>query len=171
MASSQQHWQDTPLEPTTPIRMGTCPHCDQVTPMNKPNCLRCGKWQAWGDDAVAALRRNRLTAFRNQEEIEESEWTALRNSEDSEAPPVPIPHRALRGFHILRNKPARAAAAAAMLASILGGGYVGSRVLFPPRTPHPRTVATGRCADKTWTYAVNRRGACAGHGGVKVFYK
>lgn len=38
-------------------------------------------------------------------------------------------------------------------------------------TPPARLRATAKCVDGTWSYAYNRQGACAGHGGVKVFYK
>jgi len=58
----------------------------------------------------------------------------------------------------------------AFLFLLLGVG-AWSVMARPRYTPRPATRATARCVDGSWSYAVQRQGACSTHGGVKVFYR
>lgn len=57
------------------------------------------------------------------------------------------------------------------LLAVAGGAYC----LGSGRNSHgngsPRSVATARCVDGTYSFASNHTGACAAHGGVREFYR
>ncbi|HEX8834296.1 MAG TPA: DUF3761 domain-containing protein [Abditibacteriaceae bacterium] len=125
----------------------------------------------WGDRCVAAMRAQRLQRFRAKELKHEKHWAKSRLDVQAQAKPLSVRWRVSHLLHELRVRPALGVPAATVFSVVLFGCTFMAFSALPRKTPHPRDVATGRCVDGSWTYARNRSGACAGHGGVKVFYR
>ena len=153
------------------VEYANCPRCEQSTPLAKPNCSRCGLWMPWGDKAVAEARHKRRRDFEAREAQEELDWIAVRSDHQAQAPREKVAWRLRRTAYLTTLSPARLAALSIGTAGLLVATTWGALSMLPRHTPRPETRATGRCGDGTWTYALNRSGACAGHGGVKVFYR
>lgn len=148
-----------------------CDNCGQMVLLSRATCMDCAAWQPWGDQAVARARRERLAAFRRDELVKEREWENWRREQNAQAPRQAARWRFLRVLHELRCRPERAALATIAASTVLCGAAFSIGRAIPRYTPRPETRATAKCQDGTWSYAVNRAGACAGHGGVKTFYK
>lgn len=110
--------------------MGECPRCSTMTPCMRPTCIKCGKWQEWGDQAVTALRKDRIRKFREEEEREEAEWKAARFAPEARAPRLSLMHSLQGSLHTLQLElltfslvqPARALSTTAVLALAFAAG-------------------------------------------------
>lgn len=145
-----------------------CPRCFESVSSQRPNCGACGLWMPWGDARIEQLREERRAEFAARELREEAEWAEARAHGQASAPAPGLATKARSLGHRAGLSPRANWAVGAACGAVLGAvATLGLQVLVPSASKRP----TGVCSDGNATFARGRSGACAGHGGLREFYK